>query len=145
MDPVVLGRDAHHLAAAPRDRADIGVGVALGLHHEIGRGVDFGNAVGQLETKDLGRFDQPFGMFRQLENGTVVNALTFEYTTCIVQAVGQHMDLGIAPRNQFAIEPDLAVAIIEGKHGHHKALSLLDYVPSWWVRRNIRIVLCQHG
>ena len=41
----------------------------------------------------------------------VVGAHTFERAAAVVQGVGQHVDLGIAPVHQLAVHPDLAVAV----------------------------------
>ena len=57
-------------------------------------------------------------MVFQAKDVAVVDALAFEDATRIMQAVAQHMQLGVAPRNQSAVIPDEAVTIVEGEHGH---------------------------
>ena len=48
-----------------------------------------------------------------LEDLAVVGALAFKHRGAIVQAMGEHMHLGIAPGDDFAVEPDHAVAVVE--------------------------------
>jgi len=52
-------------------------------------------------------------MLAQLEDLTVVGPLPFEYRGRIMEGVGENVDVRFAPRHQFAIEPDPAVAIVE--------------------------------
>ena len=120
MDFCLLGGDCHHLAAAPSHRAHIAVLDILGCHHLFAGGVDLVHRKGNLEPHDGCRMEQAFGMFTQLEDMTAVNPFPLEHTTAIVETVGQHMGLGVAPRHHFAVEPDHAVAVIEGKQGHKK-------------------------
>jgi hypothetical protein len=59
----------------------------------------------------------------ELEDLAVVGSLALEHAACIVHRVGQDMDVGLAPRDQLAIEPDPPVAIIESALlGHPKSL-----------------------
>ena len=53
----------------------------------------------------------------QAEDLAVVDALAFEHATRIMQPVGQHMQFGVAPRDEAAVIPDEAVAIVEREHG----------------------------
>ena len=57
-------------------------------------------------------------MVFEAENLAVVDALAFEYATRIMQAVRQHMHFCVAPRDEAAIIPDEAIAIVEWEHGH---------------------------
>ena len=57
-------------------------------------------------------------MVFQAKDAAVVDALAFEDATRIMQAMAQHMQLGVAPRNQSAVIPDEAVTIVEREHGH---------------------------
>ena len=55
-------------------------------------------------------------MFLQAENRRaavrrLVGADAFEDAHAVVQRVGQHVDLGVAPIDELAIHPDLAVAV----------------------------------
>ena len=43
--------------------------------------------------------------------GGVVGAHALEGAAAVVQGVGQHMDLGVAPVDQLAVHPDLAVTV----------------------------------
>ena len=53
MDRVGLRRDAHHLRAAPGDRADIGFLLAVLVDHELFGGIDLGHRVGDFEVEDM--------------------------------------------------------------------------------------------
>jgi hypothetical protein len=112
----------------------------------IGRllgGIDLGHAVGNLEAQDFGRPVQSLAVRGRLEDAAFIGALALEHAGGIVQAVGEDMDLGVAPGHQLAVEPDDAVAIVEGQHAHGKAPSLA--VP-FALAMGIRIGrICQHG
>src|SRR5690606_17297170 len=58
-------------------------------------------------------------MFGQLEHFAGIGALTFKDGARIMQRMGQHMDLGVPPRHQLAVEPDKTVAIVERYKAHH--------------------------
>src|SRR3989338_5908267 len=50
----------------------------------------------------------------------VVGANAFEGTAAIVQRMGQHVDLGVAPIDHLAVHPDLAVTVgHRGNYGAH--------------------------
>src|SRR5262249_44344931 len=71
-----------------------------------------------LEVEDLGRSPQPHGMFGALEHLPAIGALALEHAACVVQAVGQQMDVGLLPRHELAVVPDDAVDIVErDSHG----------------------------
>ncbi|MPM71038.1 hypothetical protein SDC9_118001 [bioreactor metagenome] len=54
-----------------------------------------------------------------------IGAHAFKGAAAIVQRVGQHMDLGIAPLHQLAIHPDLSVAV--GHRGNNRAHKTILY------------------
>src|SRR6516225_6910944 len=60
---------------------------------------------------------QPLGVFGALENCPRVGALALEYRACVVQAVGQHMDLGVDVGHEVAVKPDDTGHLVEG-HCH---------------------------
>ncbi len=119
---VLLRRHAHHLAAAPRHRADIGVLQLHRLQDLQAGGIDLRDAVGDLEAEDLGGLHQPLVMLGHLEDLPLIGALAFEHAGGIVQAVGQDMDPGVAPRHELAVEPDRSVAVVERQHAHARSL-----------------------
>ena len=118
---VALGGHAHIVArAAPCQRAHIGIGQAIGLHHRVFRGLDLVDRIGDRHIDHLARFQQALGMEAALENLAVVSALTLEHRGSVVHRMGQDMDIGPAPIHQLAIHPDLAITIIIGS-GHRSA------------------------
>jgi hypothetical protein len=50
-----------------------------------------------------------------VEDVSAIDSLAFEHTTRIMESVGEHVELGIAPGDKAAIVPDEAVAIVEGE------------------------------
>ena len=113
MDLVVLGGDAHHLRAAPGERAHIGVGEAVLLQHQRLGGVDLGGRIGHFEIENARGFAQALGMLGRFENGAAIGALALEHRAAVMHRMGQHMDFGVAPGNECAVHPDQAVAIVE--------------------------------
>src|SRR6185369_4482141 len=61
-------------------------------------------------------------MLGELEDPAIIGALPLEYRGSVMQCVGEDMDLGVAPRDQLAIEPYPAVAVVV------RALLLLGHV-----------------
>ena len=84
MDFALLRRNAHHFAAAPGDRAHIGVFIALFSHRIAGRLFDLLQAVGDFEPKRGGRSNQPLAMFAQLEDFAAIDPFALENAARIV-------------------------------------------------------------
>src|SRR5258708_2157103 len=63
-------------------------------------------------------------MLGALEDRPAIGALTLEHAARIMQPVGQHMDVGVAPWHQLAIVPDDAIDFIE--RNSHWAFSRID-------------------
>ena len=118
MDLALLGGDTHLLAAAPGDGPDIGVGEAGALQRRLRRRIDLGQVVGNLESEELGRIEQPLAVVGEPEDLAVVGALALEYRRGIMHGVGQDVNLRLAPIDEFAVEPDEAIAIVEGGRAH---------------------------
>jgi hypothetical protein len=59
----------------------------------------------------------------ELENLAVIGAHPLEHATAIMQAMGQHMHLGVLPRDELPIHPDGAVALIVRGGGHENSPS----------------------
>ena len=51
-------------------------------------------------------------MFTRFENLSVIGALTFKYRAAVMQAMGQDVNLCVAPVHQFAIHPDDTVTVV---------------------------------
>ena len=111
VDPGGLGRDAHHLAAAPRDRAHVAVHEIVGLDRLPARLVDLLDRVGDLEVERLGAVDEALRVLGQLEDFAIVGTFPLEHGAGIVQAVAEDMKACFPPGDQLAVEPDEAVAI----------------------------------
>jgi hypothetical protein len=106
MDLVVLRRDAERLGAAPGDRADIGVFLAVLFKNQALRRIDLGDAIGDLEVHDPGGIFQPLRMLGAMKDLAAVGALAFENAAGVMQAVGEHADLAVRRRNELSVEPD---------------------------------------
>ena len=74
---------------------------------------------GNLHAQGLGRLEQPRGMFLQLVDRAAVDALALEHAGAIMQAMGEHMGLGVLPGHQLAVIPKLAIALVERDHVCH--------------------------
>jgi hypothetical protein len=99
VDLGLLGSNAHLLAAAPGDGADIKIAPAHGLD-DLGLALlDRVDRIGDLVAEELGRAVQPLGMLARLEDLAAIGALALEGGGGIVQGVGQDVELGIAPRD----------------------------------------------
>src|SRR3546814_1703355 len=97
----------------------IGVGEIIGLQGLAAGGVDFVHRPGQIEPEDGGAPPQPRAVLGQLKNVAAIGALSLEDGRGVVERVGQHMDVGLAPGHQLAVEPDQPVAVV--------IAALLDY------------------
>ena len=122
MDGVVLRRHAHHLRAAPGDRAHIGFLLAVLLDHQLLGGVDLGDRVGDFEVEHIGRALQPLGMLGGLEDLAAIGALALEHAARVMQAVAEHMQIGLVPGHQLAVVPDDPVEPVIGLRSHRLLL-----------------------
>ncbi len=113
VDFILLRRNAHHLGAAPGDGTQIAVHQPLRLQCHTTGLVDFLNCVRNLKAHDLGRIDETFGMFLQLEDFAAIGSASYKHAARVMQTMRQHMHLRILPRHQLAVEPDETVALIE--------------------------------
>ena len=125
VDGVALGGDAQLAVADPGQRAQVARFQAVGAHD-----LDLGlvhRFLGErdLHAQDLGAVEQAPGVVFQAEDGRpllgLVGPHALECAAAVVQRVGQHVDLGIAPVHQLAIHPDLAVTVgHRGNNGAHR-------------------------
>jgi hypothetical protein len=67
-------------------------------------------------------------MLGELEDLAAIDALALEDGGGVVQRMAQHMRLGLTPGRHFAVQPDEAIAIVEG-HQRHR------YTPATVFRR----------
>ncbi len=121
MNAVVLRRHAQRIRAAPGDRAHIGILEALLLEKLAAGIIDFRDAERNLETENARGFMQAFGMLVQLEYLAAIGALAFKHGARIMQAMGQHMDFRIFPVDEFSVQPDESVPLIEWNRSHFLA------------------------
>ena len=58
-------------------------------------------------------------MLGRFEDGAAVSPLAFEHRARVVHGMGQDVHLGVAPSNEFAVEPYPAVPVVESltRHG----------------------------
>src|SRR5262249_6398122 len=91
----------------------------VGGDHVAADLVDLGNRVRHLEVERVCAVDQALRVLRKLEDLAGVCALALEYRTAVVQRVGEHVDVGLAPRDELAVEPYKPVAIVEGGRLSH--------------------------
>jgi hypothetical protein len=114
----LLRRDRHHLAAPPGHRPDIAVDDVIGPQDLHGGRVDLFAAIGQAISQQVRRLEQAVVMLIHLEDVPTIGALALEDAARVVQAVAQHVQLGVAPRRQFAVEPDDSVTVVEWQYRH---------------------------
>ena len=129
MDRVLLGRHAHHFRPAPGDGPDIGrleaglrQSLALGFFHLF-------HAERNFVAKDLGRPVQAIGMIQRAEDLAIIGTLALEYRAAVMEGVCQDVYLGIPPRHELAVHPDVAIAIVICGSGHR--ISALLACTSW--------------
>ena len=109
LDGAAGGIDAERTIAAVDDRTDVAFLEAVDRNQLEDRLIDFGRSVRRRHAVDLGRVEEPVGVFRQPENGGtilgLVAAQTLEDRRAIMHDMGQHMDSGVVPIDQCAIQP----------------------------------------
>src|SRR5205814_542010 len=90
-------------------------------------GVDLGDRPRNLKIQNPRGILQPLRMLGAPEDGAAIGALALEHAARIMQPMGQHMDVGVAPRHQFAVVPDDAVDFVErNSHRLSPGLTLLS-------------------
>ena len=72
---------------------------------------DFLVGVGNLDPQDGGRVEQPVDVLLQAENGGffilhLITANALEYAESVMERVGQDVDVGLVPGDEFPVEPD---------------------------------------
>ncbi len=136
VDRVLLRRNAHHLRAAPGDRAEIGVGEPGAGERLLLGGGDLVLAKRDLKPHRLSGREQAVGMGLTREDLAPVGALPFEHGARIMQRVGQDVDLRVAPGHEHAVHPDLAVQLIEGNCHRRPPVAAVS-PPPFYARRRL--------
>src|SRR5262249_40061056 len=80
--------------------------------------IELFDAIGYLEAQDAGRFVQALRVLGELEDLAAISALALEDSARIMQAVSEHVDLGVRPFDERTVHPDMAVELIEGNGCH---------------------------
>src|SRR6185437_10335655 len=86
--------------------ADIGVFLAVLVDDHLLGLDDLVDRIGDFEIEHLRRFLQPFGVLLGLEDLAAIGALAFENAARIMQAVREHVQVGVLPGDEFAVVPD---------------------------------------
>src|SRR5262249_3280431 len=108
--------------------------------------VDLGDRIGNLEVEQAGGLPQPLGMLGTLEDFAAIGPFALEHAACIMEPMGEHVQLGVLPGHELAVVPDDAVALVEWQ-GHDAppgafwpeagagaAFCLRAQVPIWFAR-----------
>ena len=131
VDGQPLGPQSHGFRAKERHGPQVAFAERVGAQGLDLGGVDLGGGVGNLEPEDVRGVEQALGVLGQPEDagplGRLVGAHALEHAEPVVQGVGQHVDLGVAPGDQLAVEPDEAVSIGKIRCAH----VLLRCDPAW--------------
>ncbi len=137
MDSIALRRNPHHFRPAPGDRADVRFLLAVLVDDKLFSGIDFGDRVRNFEIENVGRALQAFGVLGALEYLAGVGALTLEHATGIVQAVAQHMEVGLVPWHELSVVPDDAFEAVIGLSSHSTSFAAagLPVVMAHFLRR----------
>jgi len=103
---------AHFVVAQENQRADVTLLQLVDLDHLNNSLRDLLRRKGDVDSQDFGGVEQPLDVLRQAENGglAVVGAVTadaLEHPVAVVQGVGEDVDVGLVPRDQCAVHPDL--------------------------------------
>ncbi len=104
--------EAHRAFADERDRSDVAlfeVIAAKGLERGF---LDFLATKGHLHEVDPRRIEKPADVIAESKHSRAaifgsVAADAFEDTEPVVQGVGENVNFGIRPIDEFAVEPDL--------------------------------------
>src|SRR6185312_2748569 len=124
---VVAAGNRQLLRTAPGDRPDIGIGQPVLFEHQAFGRLDLLDRIRNSEIELLARPDQALGVLARLEDFAAIGALALEHCAGIVQSVRQHVDLGVLPGFELAVEPDPAIALVHGNSHDH--LSACPYRP----------------
>jgi len=116
-DRIARGCHAHILTrAAERQHPDIGIAQPVGLQHRALGGLDLVHGIGDRHIHQRARFQQPLGMRAAFEHAAAIAALALEDRAGVVQRVAEDVHIGVAPVDELAVHPDLAVAVVIACH-----------------------------
>ena len=145
MDGVALGRDAELLGADPGQRAQVAATRACSRAPPCAaprpprsneNGIFMRRILALLKSRSVCSLQAED---RRAVDG-VVGAHALERAAAVVQRVRQHVDLGVAPFDQRAIHPDLAVAVGHRHGALHRRLRGAD---SRWRCESSRCARCR--
>src|SRR4029079_5639715 len=124
---VGLRGDTHHFGAAPGNRANVGFFLAILVDHELFRGIDLGDGVGDFEVENIRRPLQSLGMFGALEDLSGVGAFALEHATRVVQAMAQNVEVGLVPGHELSFVPGARFDRVIALNSHYAAPSPRPY------------------
>jgi DNA-binding MarR family transcriptional regulator len=139
MDFIVLGRNRHHFRTTEGNWAHILVTATHAGDNFVLGAIDLIVREREIKIHDLCRLAEALSVLLGLEDLASIGALSFKHGRTIVQTMGEHVDLGCLPGNDFAIEPNDAFAFVKRNNAHldlqnfcnaaqscHNAAGLLD-------------------
>lgn len=106
------------LTATPCHGPDVAVADALLADEFERRRVELLDGERDAEAELPRRLVKPPRVLRQFEDVAVVDPFALEDSTAVVQTVGEDVQTGVAPGDELPVEPDHAVAVVEGGEGH---------------------------
>ena len=119
MDGVAACRYAHFFRADPDQGAQIAGFELVCPHHFLLRFDQRLHIEGNRHLENLGRVEQPLRVLTQTENRCSINGFICAYALknrhAVMQAMREHMQVGVTPVDELAVFPDFAVAV---GHGH---------------------------
>ena len=120
-DGIRLRRKPQCVRAVKSERADIGGIEVVNPHDFALRGFDLRARKRNLHRANVGGIEKTPRVIRQAKNRRAargrIGAHTLENAGAVMQPVRQDMDFGIAPFDEFAVEPDFAALILQRHRG----------------------------
>ena len=106
-----LGVEPHDPFPQKHQGADIGLLLAVEPQDFAAGRLDIVLFEGNVDHHDVTGIEQALNMLLQAENGrapivTLISPNAFKNSQPVVQGVGQDVDLGLLPGDEFAVEPD---------------------------------------
>ena len=127
MNLIATRVDSEFFAADPDQWTDVAAFESIGADHFALRGLHGLAIKGHHHLENVTRLEEAASVFGKPEDACsswgLVSPDPFKHPHAVVQRVGEHMDLGFAPFDQFAVKPNPTVAI---RH-RHDAVPLCAY------------------
>ena len=110
-DGVVLGMQAHDPVAHEHQGPEVGRFLAVAPQDVAADRLDLGLRKGDFHLHDVAGIEQAPDMLLQAEDGgaavlTMVGPDALEDSQAVMQGMGQDVNLGLIPGNEFAVQPD---------------------------------------